>query len=75
MRVSKSQFKARALKRFQQIEASREPGAIAGRGQPTLEVRPHDASTRDPLELLRGSLLRYEEPTAPVAEGDWEPMR
>lgn len=75
MRVSKSQFKARALEFFRQIETSREPVVITDRGQPTLEVRPYDASARDPLELLRGSLLRYEDPTAPVAEDEWESMR
>lgn len=33
--------------------------------------RPRGAPAGEP-ESLRGSVLRYDDPTAPVAEGDWE---
>jgi antitoxin (DNA-binding transcriptional repressor) of toxin-antitoxin stability system len=76
-RVSKSQFKAQALELFRQIEASGEPLVITDHGRPALEVRPYrpsDPPPVDPLEQLRGSLLRYEAPFDPVAEGDWEAL-
>jgi antitoxin (DNA-binding transcriptional repressor) of toxin-antitoxin stability system len=73
--VSKSQFKAKALELFRQVEASGEPLVVTDHGQPRLEVRPYRASTRTPLELLRGSVLRYEAPTAPVADDEWSALQ
>jgi len=73
--VSKSQFKAKALELFRQVEASGEPLVITDHGQPKLEVRPYHPSRRDPLEVLRGSVLRYNDPASPVAEEDWEVLR
>ena len=55
--VSKSRFKAKALELFRQIEASGEPMIITDHGQPTLEVRRY--SKRDPLDVLRGTVLSY----------------
>lgn len=71
-RVSKSQFKAKALELFRQIEASGEPVVITDHGQPKLEVRPHSAPKRNPLEALRGTVLRYDEPFEPVVDDDWD---
>jgi antitoxin (DNA-binding transcriptional repressor) of toxin-antitoxin stability system len=75
--VSKSQFKARALALFRQIEATGEPVVITDHGRPALEVRPYRPSPTeqpDPLQALRGSVLRYEDPLAPVAQGDWDAL-
>ena len=76
-RVSKSQFKAHALELFRQIEASGEPLVITDHGRPTLEVRPFqpaDPGAADPLRQLRGSVLHYNDPFSPVAEGEWEAL-
>jgi len=76
-RVSKSQFKAHALELFRQIEASGEPLVVTDHGRPALEVRPYQPAAdavADPLSALLGSLLHYEEPCDPVAEGDWEAL-
>ena len=72
--VSKSQFKAKALEFFRQVEATGEAIVITDHGQPKLELRPYRSPLRDPFELLRGSVLRYDEPTEPIAEGDWEAL-
>jgi len=69
--VSKSQFKAKALEYFRQVEASGESVVVTDHGEPKLEVR-RLRTNRQPLELLRGTVLRYDQPTEPVAEGDWE---
>jgi hypothetical protein len=57
--VSKSEFKAKALEFFRLVESSGESLIVTD-----------DAP--DPLDLLRGSLLRYDNPMDPVGEGDWE---
>lgn len=70
--VSKSQFKAKALEFFRQVEASGESVVVTDHGQPKLEVRPYKPSTRSPLDVLRGSVLRFDRPTEPISEDDWE---
>ena len=70
--VSKSQFKAKALEYFRQVEASGESVVVTDHGQPKLEIRTYQAITRDPLDILRGSVLRFDQPTAPVGDEDWE---
>ncbi|KAF3997180.1 type II toxin-antitoxin system Phd/YefM family antitoxin [Glaciimonas immobilis] len=71
-RVSKSQFKSRALEFFRQIETSGESLIVTDHGKPTLEVRPYRNTARKPLDILRGSVVRYDNPTDPVAEDAWE---
>ena len=75
--VSKSRFKAHALELFRQIEATGEPLVITDHGRPSLEVRPFhpaDPDPADPLSQLRGTVLHYDDPFAPVAEGEWEAL-
>jgi antitoxin (DNA-binding transcriptional repressor) of toxin-antitoxin stability system len=75
-RVSKYRFKAQALELFRQVEASGEPLVVTDHGRPTLEVRPYRPARSDaePLEVLRGSVLRFDDPFAPVGENDWEAL-
>ena len=70
--VSKSDFKAKALEYFRQIEASGESVIVTDHGKPALEVRPYRREDRHPLDILHGTVVRYEKPTEPVAESDWE---
>ena len=74
--VSKSHFKAHALELFRQVEASGAPLVVTDHGRPTLEVRPYrpTSSDADPLEQLRGSVLRFDDPFAPVGKNDWGPL-
>jgi len=74
--VSKSRFKAQALELFRQVEASGDPLVITDHGKPTLEVRPYRPVRPDanPLEELRGSVLRFDDPFVPVGENDWEAL-
>ena len=71
IQVSKSQFKAKALEYFRQVEASGESVVVTDHGQPTLEVRPYKPLASNPLEILRGTVRRYDEPLAPVGAEDW----
>ncbi len=71
-RVSKSEFKAKALEFFRQIEASGESLIVTDHGRAALEVRRYHEIARNPLDILRGSVMHYENPTEPVAADDWE---
>jgi antitoxin (DNA-binding transcriptional repressor) of toxin-antitoxin stability system len=70
-RVSKSEFKAKALEFFRQVEASGESVVVTDHGKPTLEVRPYRNSERNPLDVLRGSVVRYDGPLEPI-DVQWE---
>ena len=75
--VSKSHFKAHALELFRQVEASGEPLVVTDHARPSIEVRPYRPpgyADADPLELLRGSVLRFDDPFAPVCQTDWEAL-
>lgn len=70
--VSKSQFKAKALEYFRQVESTGKPLVVTDHGVPALEVRPYVEQARNPLEVLRGSVLKYERPFDPVGDDEWE---
>ena len=69
--VYKSKFSARALEFFRQVEASGETLIVTDHGKPTLEIRPFCGIDSNPLDLLKGSVLSYHDPTEPVIENDW----
>ena len=71
-KVSKSQFKARALEYFRQVEASGEKVIVTDKGQPVIEVRRYQQDNRSPLERLNGSVLELKRPTDPIGDDDWE---
>ena len=70
--ISKSEFKSKALEYFRQVEATGESIIVTDHGKPALEVRPYRSLSHSPLDVLRGSVVRYDNPTEPVAENDWE---
>ena len=70
--ISKSEFKTKALEYFRQIEASGERIIVTDHGKPALEVRPYREAGRLPLDILRGSVVRYDNPTNPIAVDDWK---
>ena len=72
--VSKSQFKAKALEILRRVEATGEPVLVTDHGKPTIEVRRHRSLERSPLDLLRGSVVDYLDPTEPVGQQDWEAL-
>jgi len=70
--VSKSQFKAKALEFFRQVESGNEPMIVTDHGCPTIEVRRYRQTERGPLKILKGSVSEYIDPTEPVGVGSWE---
>lgn len=75
MQVSKSEFKARALEYFRKVEASGEPLVITDHGRPSLELRKIAEDVRDPFEVLKRTVLRYDRPLDPVDEEEWGALK
>lgn len=74
-RVSKSQFKARALEYLRKVQATGKPLVITDRGEPVLRVVPYRPEAAEVLRILRGSVVEYHQPTEPVATDEWEALR
>jgi len=70
--VSKTHFKAHALEILRDIEKSGKSRVITDHGKPTLEIRKLRQQVVEPLEILKGTVVKYTESTAPVSDGDWE---
>jgi antitoxin (DNA-binding transcriptional repressor) of toxin-antitoxin stability system len=70
--VSKSRFKAHALALFRQVEETGQPLIITDRGTPVLKLSRYREDPKAALKLLRGSVVKYQAPTKPVGEDDWE---
>lgn len=74
--VSKPQLKVRALEYFRLVETQGERLVVTDHGVPKLEIRRYQTSAAcPPLERLRGSVLRYDQPSEPAAENDWDALR
>ncbi len=72
--VSKSRFKARALDYFRQVESTGEDLVVTDRGKPVLKIVPYRGEPHQARRALKGSVLKYDDPTAPVAVEDWESL-
>ena len=70
--VAKSRFKRAVLEYLSEVEATGEPMVITDRGRPVVQLAPIApvAPAAETLARLRGCVLRYDDPTEPVAV-DW----
>lgn len=75
--VSKSQFKAQALEYLREVEKTKTPLIITHEGKPVVEVIPYKKQSDQEviLKSLRGTVLKYEDPTQPVGLEDWEVLK
>jgi len=48
---------------------------VTHNGRPVLKVVPYSRDPAEALKALRGSVLRYDDPTEPVGVDDWESLR
>lgn len=69
--ISKSNFKAHALEVMRNVEQTGDEVVITSHGKPALIVKKFKQKI-SPLEKLRGSVVKYNDPTTPVSEDDWE---
>jgi antitoxin (DNA-binding transcriptional repressor) of toxin-antitoxin stability system len=74
-RVSKAAFKARACELFRQVEMLGESVVVTDRGHPTVEIRPYRSKRRDPLEILRASILHFDATDVPQRLPDRQELR
>jgi prevent-host-death family protein len=73
--VSKSSFKPKALEYFRLVEETGIELTITDHGRPVCKITPYIPGQEAALKALRNSVLRYEGPTDPVAEKEWEALR
>ncbi len=75
--VSKSQFKAQALEYLREVEKGKHPLIITHAGKPVAKVIPYreESDSEAILKSLRGTVLKYEDPTEPVGLEDWEVLK
>jgi hypothetical protein len=74
--ISKSQFKARALELFREVETTGKPLIITDHGEPKLEIRRYQPkTTQEILDRLAGTILFFDDSTEPVGEDDWEALK
>ena len=68
--VSKSDFARRPLAYLREVEQTGEPMILTDRGRAVLRIVPQ-AAANDVLASLRGCVVRYDDPTEPVATEAW----
>jgi len=73
--ISKLKLKPRVLQYFRQVEKTKKELIITDRGKPVLKIVPYVEDPMVALNELRHSVLKYENPTEPVALEDWECLR
>lgn len=73
--VSKSRFKPRALEYFREVEKTGSELVITDRGKPVLKIVPYSEDIEALLKPLRGSVLKYKDPTNPVSLRDWSSLK
>jgi prevent-host-death family protein len=74
--VSKSSFQDHPSEYLQEVESAGEELVITDHGKPVLKLVPYSRKARkNTLESLRGSVVRYDDPTEPVGQEDWESLR
>ncbi len=73
--VSKSQFKARALKYFRDVQESGRELIVTDHGRPVIKVVPYRPDTDRLMRVLSGSVVDYRDPTEPIGESEWEALK
>ncbi len=73
--ISKSKFKPNALKYFRHVEETGEELIITDHGKPALRIVPFSEDPLESLKALRNSVIKYEDPTAPVGLEDWDSLK
>ena len=73
--VSKSKFKPQALKYFRQVQETGQELIITDRAKPVLKIVPFRDNPMDVVKELHNSVLKFDSPTEPVAENEWDALK
>jgi len=71
--ISKSKLKPRLLEILREVERSRKELVITDHGRPVLKILPYSPKPSETLKTLRGSVVKYTDPTEPV-ESSWNAL-
>ena len=74
-KISKSKIKPNLLKIFRDIEKTGEEIIVTDQGRPVLKITRYSEKSEDRLSMLRDTVLKYDDPTAPVGVDDWEAVK
>ena len=69
--ISKSKLKPKVLEILREVEESRKEVIVTDRGRPVVKILPFVDKPNDVLKNLKGSVLKYTNPTDAV-EVDWD---
>lgn len=72
--IGKAAFKAKVLEYLRSVEETGTDLVITDHGRPVARVSPFRFDPEAGLEALRGSVLRFDDPTEPVGAEDWEAL-
>jgi prevent-host-death family protein len=73
MTISKSKLKPRILEILRDVERTRKELIITDHGRPVLKILPYSPKPSEVLKALRGSVVKYTDPTGPI-EASWNAL-
>ncbi|HPA70701.1 MAG TPA: type II toxin-antitoxin system Phd/YefM family antitoxin [Spirochaetota bacterium] len=73
--ISKSKIKPSLLKVFRDIEKTGEEVVVTDQGKPVLKIIRYSENPEGGLMKLKDTVLKYDDPTAPVGVDDWEALK
>lgn len=73
--VSKSMLKAKALEYFREVETTGKPLIVTDHGKAKLVINKYQEQTAHPLQVLKGSVLKFDAPFDPVEDDTWEALK
>ena len=76
--ISKSKFKPMALEYFRRVQETGEEIIITDHGKPVVKIVPfreERTMAESILSKLHGTLIRYDDPYAPIGLEDWEALK
>ncbi len=72
MKVAKSELKPKMLKFFRQIEKTGEELIVTDHGKPVLRIVPFIEDSDKCFDELKGTVIKFVNPTEPVGLNDWD---
>ena len=73
--ISKSQFKTQVLAYLREVEKKKQPLIVTHDGKPVIKVSPYKKDLDSVLNSLRNTVVSYKNPTASVANKEWEVVK
>lgn len=70
--VAKTSFKPKAFEFFRRVEEQHDVICITDHGREVARIIPAPGIADETLAALRGQVVTYEDPLAPVAADEWE---